>query len=284
MMSDKPAFLSKSPVSLDSGISLCMLASGSKGNAIYVSDGRTAILVDAGLSGIEIERRMKSRNLSPEALCAIVVSHEHEDHIRGVGILSRRYGLPVYISEKTHAAASPRLKNLKKTIAFHCGSSFHIDTLNIHPFSISHDAVDPAGFTISLNQKKIGIATDLGIATAMVRHHLQSCDLLILEANHDPDMLISGPYPWHLKQRVNGRTGHLSNRDSRVLLEEIQHHRLQHVILAHLSETNNTPEKALAEVCRAVNPLYTQLTVSCQDSCSQLVLLNSSPSESFGGL
>jgi len=280
-MSDKPVFSSNSAAPQDSGISLCMLASGSKGNSIYVSDGRTAILVDAGLSGIEIERRMASRGLNPESLDAIVVSHEHDDHIRGVGVLSRRYGLPVYISAKTFEAASPQLKNLKKTVAFTCGASFKINTLNIHPFSISHDAADPAGFTIALNQKKIGIATDLGIATAMVRHHLQSCDLLILEANHDPDMLISGPYPWHLKQRVNGRTGHLSNRDSRILLEEIQHHQLQHVILAHLSETNNTPEKALAEVCRAINPLYTQLTVSSQDICSRLVLLNSSPSESL---
>lgn len=280
-MSDKPLFSLNSAGSQDSVISLCVLASGSKGNSIYVSDGRTAILVDAGLSGIEIERRLKSRDLVPETLDAIVVSHEHEDHIRGVGVLSRRYDLPVYISNKTLNAASPQLKNLKKTVIFDCGTPFEIHTLNIHPFSISHDAADPAGFTITLNQKKIGIATDLGIVTAMVRHHLQSCDLLILEANHDPDMLISGPYPWHLKQRVNGRTGHLSNQDSRALLEEIQHHQLQHVILAHLSETNNTPEKALAEVCRAINPIYTQLTVSSQDICSQLVLLNSSPSESL---
>jgi len=283
-MSDNPVFLSNSAAPSESGISLCMLASGSRGNSIYVSDGHTAILVDAGLSGIEIERRLKSRNLNPESLDAIVVSHEHDDHIRGVGVLSRRYGLPVYISAKTCEAASPRLKNLKKTVAFNCGASFKINTLTVHPFSISHDAADPAGFTIALNQKKIGIATDLGIATAMVKHHLQACDLLILEANHDPEMLISGPYPWHLKQRVNGRAGHLSNQDSRNLLEEIQHQQLQHVILAHLSETNNTPEKAMAEVRQAINPLYTQLTVSSQDICSQLVLLNSSPSETCGGL
>ena len=185
MMSDKPEFSSNSATPPDPGISLCMLASGSKGNSIYVSDGRTAILVDAGLSGIEIERRMKSRDLSPESLNAIVVSHEHEDHIRGVGVLSRRYGLPVYISAKT-AAASPQLNNLKQTVSFNCGDSFNINTLNIHPFSISHDAADPAGFTIALNQKKIGIVTDLGIATAMVRHHLQSCDLLILEGQSGP--------------------------------------------------------------------------------------------------
>jgi phosphoribosyl 1,2-cyclic phosphodiesterase len=280
-MSDSPAFLSNPPVLQPPGISLCMLASGSKGNAIYVSDGCTAVLVDAGLSGIEIERRMQSRDISPESLHAIVVSHEHADHIRGVGVLSRRYNLPVYISAKTREAALPQIKSAWKTVLFECGTPFKIKSLHIHPFSISHDAIDPAGFTITLNQKKIGIATDLGMATAMVRHHLQSCNLLILEANHDPDMLISGPYPWHLKQRVNGRTGHLSNQDSRILLEDIQHDRLQHVILAHLSETNNTPEKALAEVCRAINPLVTQLTVSSQDICSQLVLLNSSPSESL---
>ncbi len=282
-MSDNPELSSNPSAPQEPAISLCMLASGSKGNSIYVSDGRTAILVDAGLSGIEIERRMKTRGLCPESLNGIVVSHEHEDHIRGVGVLSRRYGLPVYISSKT-AAAAPQLKHLKQSIGFNCGTSFQINTLTVHPFSISHDAVDPAGFTIALNQKKIGIATDLGIATAMVRHHLQSCDLLILEANHDPEMLISGPYPWQLKQRVNGRTGHLSNQDSRMLLEQIQHDQLQHVILAHLSETNNTPEKALAEVCRAINPHHTQLTVSTQDICSQLVLLHSSPSESCGGL
>jgi phosphoribosyl 1,2-cyclic phosphodiesterase len=240
--------------------------------------------VDAGLSGVEIERRMQSRNLSPESLHAIVVSHEHEDHIRGVGILARRYNIPVYLTAKTFEAAKSLIKNIPRSVFFDCGTPFNINTLSIHPFSISHDAADPSGFTIQVNQKKIGIATDLGIVTTMVRHHLKSCDMLILEANHDPDMLFNGPYPWYLKQRVNGRTGHLSNQDSRLLLEEIQHEQLQHVILAHLSETNNTPEKALAEIRPAVDSRYTQLTVSSQDICSRLVLLNSSSSESFGGL
>jgi phosphoribosyl 1,2-cyclic phosphodiesterase len=261
-----------------------MLASGSKGNAIYISDGDTAVLVDAGLSGVEIERRMQSRNINPESLHAIVVSHEHDDHIRGVGILARRYNLPVYITPKTHEAAKPRIKTLPKVVFFDCGTSFTIQTLTFHPFSISHDAADPAGFTIQVDRKKIGIATDLGIVTAMVRHHLKSCDMLILEANHDPDMLFNGPYPWHLKQRVNGRTGHLSNQDSRLLLEEIQHEQLQHVILAHLSETNNTPEKALAEIRPAILSRHTQLTVSSQDFCSRLMLLNSSSTEYCGGL
>ena len=273
----------KSTGASDSGelpddISVCMLASGSRGNSIYVSDGDTSILVDAGLSGVEIERRMASRGLSPGDLDAIVVSHEHEDHIRGVGILSRRFNLPVYVNNGALKAEPPQLRHIRRQ-PFRCGSPFKINTLTFHPFSISHDAADPAGFTIHLRNRKIGIATDLGIVTAMVREHLNACDLLILEANHDPDMLINGPYPWHLKQRVKGRTGHLSNQDTRALLEDIGHHRLQHVILAHLSETNNTPEKALAEVCEGIHFRQTSVTVASQDICSQIVLLHSSSSE-----
>ena len=283
-MSDIPVCSTHPQSALSADVSLCMLASGSKGNAIYISDGKTAVLVDAGLSGVEIERRMRSRNLSPESLQAIVVSHEHDDHIRGVGVLARRYNLPVYITPKTHAAAKPRIRNIPKAVFFDCGTPFTIQTLTVHPFSISHDAADPAGFTFQIHRQKIGIATDLGVVTAMVRHHLKSCDMLILEANHDPDMLFNGPYPWHLKQRVNGRTGHLSNQDSRLLLEEIQHDRLQHVILAHLSETNNTPEKALAEIRPAIHFQHTRLTVSSQDFCSRLMLLNSSSTEYSGGL
>ncbi len=263
---------------LSDNISVCTLASGSKGNAIYVSDGHTSVLVDAGLSGVEIERRMASRGLSPGDLDAIVVSHEHEDHIRGVGVLSRRFNLPVYVNDGALKTDLPPLRHIQRR-PFCCGSPFSINTLTIHPFSISHDAADPAGFTIHLHHHKIGIATDLGIVTAMVREHLNACDLLVLEANHDPDMLINGPYPWHLKQRVKGRTGHLSNQDARALLEDIGHRELQHVILAHLSETNNTPEKALAEVCAGIHSRHTTVTVASQDICSQIVLLHSSSSE-----
>lgn len=257
-----------------SKVSVCMLASGSSGNSIYISDGNTSILVDAGLSGIELERRMKSRGLDPETLSAIVVSHEHDDHIKGVGILSRRFDLPVFLSKKTSQACKHQLRNIKKMSCFNCGSSFKINTININPFSISHDAEDPAGFTMELNNKKIGIATDLGIATSLVKENLKACDMLIIEANHDPEMLINGPYPWHLKQRVKGRSGHLSNQESRYLLHEIQHNNLQHVFLAHLSQTNNTPEKALTEVSQAIDQRYTRLTVSLQNICSQVMLIS----------
>lgn len=252
-------------------LSVCMLASGSKGNAIYISDGLTSILVDAGLSGIEIERRLQSKGLCPEDLDAIIVSHEHNDHIQGVGILSRRFDLPVYINRKTIKAASSYIGNVQNIVNFETGSAFAINNLKIHPFSISHDAEDPAGFTICLNNTKIGIATDLGIATAMVKEHLKGCNLLILEANHDPDMLQNGPYPWPLKQRIKDRTGHLSNEESKNLLHEVQHDGLKHIILAHMSETNNTPEKALNVVGQALTHSRTLITVASQDVSGDLI-------------
>jgi len=253
-------------------LAVCTLASGSKGNATYISDGNTSILVDAGLSGIEIQRRLISRGLAPEQLNAIIVTHEHSDHIKGVGILSRRYKLPVYINQKTEKA-SPGLGNLHAIRPFECGTPFNIDNLAVHPFSISHDAEDPSGFTIGQNGTTIAIATDLGIATSMVKQHLKRCALLILEANHDPQMLETGPYPWPLKQRIQSRTGHLSNSDSKKLLGELQHDKLQHVILAHLSEINNTPQKAFGEVARALTRCNTRLTVADQYASGPVIYL-----------
>lgn len=257
----------------DFNLSVCALASGSKGNAIFVSSGATSILIDAGLSGIEIERRLKSRNIRPKDLDAILVSHEHTDHIQGVGVLSRRFKLPVYMNAKTKRAATSQLGSLYDFKNFECGKTFRINELSIHPFSISHDAEDPAGFTVNQNGTKIGIATDLGIATAMVREHLRACSLLILEANHDEEMLINGPYPWPVKQRIKSRTGHLSNTASKTLLNQLQHDGLKHVMLAHLSETNNTPQKAVNEVRQALTRCNAHLDVASQDKCSMLLRL-----------
>ncbi len=256
-------------------LSVCVLASGSKGNAIYVSDGRTAILVDAGLSGIEIARRMQTAGLEMASLKAIVVSHEHSDHIRGVGVLARRHDLPVYITPATATVAANQLGRIDNLQHFEIGRTFRIDGLAVHPFATSHDANDSSGFTIARNGHKIGIATDLGIATGMVKEHLKTCSLLVLEANHDPAMLIQGPYPWPLKQRIKSRNGHLSNQESRDLLAEIKHDGLCHVILAHLSETNNTPEKALQAIQQALNGQDRfQLHVACQAHCSDLLILH----------
>ena len=254
-------------------LSACMLASGSKGNAIFVSDGSTSILIDAGLSGIEIERRLKSKGLCPDDLDAILVSHEHADHINGVGVLSRRFDLPVFISKQTCKAASSQIGNVRDIVNFESGISFLINTLTIHPFSISHDAEDPVGFTINRDKTKIGIATDLGIATSMVKEHLRDCSLLILEANHDTDMLINGPYPWELKQRIKNRTGHLSNEESKNLLKEVRHDKLQHVILAHISETNNTSEKALNAVGPALTNYNSRISAATQHESGALIHL-----------
>ncbi|MEJ2096251.1 MAG: MBL fold metallo-hydrolase [Deltaproteobacteria bacterium] len=254
---------------------ICLLASGSKGNAIFLSDGRTSVLVDAGLSGIEIQRRFAERRFDPAGLDAIIVSHEHADQVQGVGVLSRRFDLPVYLTPKTDAGARSITGALKQTRFFECGQRFCINSMTIHPFSTSHDAQDPAGFTIESNGLKIGIATDLGIATAMVKEHLKCCHLLVLEANHDPEMLIKGPYPWPLKQRIQSRLGHLSNGDSRKLLSILKHDDLQHVVLAHLSETNNTPHKALNEIGPALANSRAQLHVATQHAVSDMLCLRS---------
>ena len=244
-------------------LSLCTLASGSRGNSIYISDGQTRLLVDAGLSATEIQRRMQAVHLSPEALDGLIVSHEHSDHVQGIGVLSRRFKLPVYLSQATRKAAF-RLGKLHACHHFECGAPFKVKTLNVHPFSISHDATDPAGFTIASNGKSIGIATDLGKTTAMVNDHLSGCAMIVLEANHDPTMLEQGPYPWHLKQRIRSRIGHLSNLESKNLLAQIHHRDLKYVILAHLSETNNTAEKAYSEVAAAIAHAKVRVIVAGQ--------------------
>jgi phosphoribosyl 1,2-cyclic phosphodiesterase len=257
----------------DSHLSVCVLASGSRGNVTYISDGCNAVLIDAGLSGVEIQRRMAANGLDPGSLDAILVSHEHADHIQGVGVLSRRFGLTVYINDRTRQATANQLGKLTDVHPFTCGHSFLIGGLTIHPFSISHDAEDPAGFTITSKRAKVGVATDLGIVTSVVKTHLEACDILVLEANHDAQMLIDGPYPWHLKQRIRSRSGHLSNDDTASLLETLRHDRLAHVILAHLSEANNTPEKAKRAAMAALNGTAARLHVASQAAGCALVAL-----------
>lgn len=253
-------------------LAVCILASGSKGNAIFVSDGVTGILLDAGLSAAETKRRLKSRGLNPKDLDAIVLSHEHSDHIQAVGVLSRQLKLPIYLSHKIKNMApfgnpAPELRRFK------CGVPFRINDLSVHPFGVSHDAADPVGFTIRQNGRSIGVATDLGTITPRLKDHLKNCHLLILEANHDVEMLINGPYPWPLKQRIRSRHGHLSNEQSKRLLQQLQHRHLEHVILAHLSETNNRPQNVLAEVSGAFTGCHPRLTVASQHRCGEIVYL-----------
>lgn len=253
-------------------IRVCPLASGSKGNSLFVSFDDTCILVDAGLSGIEIERRLESIDVNPGCLTAIIITHEHTDHIRGAGVLSRRYNLPVHMSLKTYEACSG-LGKIDNLCFFECGKPFLMDQILVSPFSISHDAVDPAGMTFEYETYKIGIATDLGIATNLVKTHLKDCCVLYLESNHDLQMLMNGSYPWHLKQRIKGRTGHLSNMDTGELLAELLTDRLKHVILAHLSEENNCPQKAVVEISRFLNGSAVGLHVAGPEKAGVLIQL-----------
>jgi phosphoribosyl 1,2-cyclic phosphodiesterase len=222
---------------------VCLLASGSKGNSLLVGSGRSWLLIDAGLSTRELCRRLASVNVSPEDLAAVLVTHEHIDHIRGLGLLSRRYGLPVYLHHDA-ATALADSQQLNRVVEFETDRIFDIGNLGITAFPVAHDAQAPVGFTISDSSGKVGIATDLGIATRLVAEELCRCQTLVLESNHDEEMLRDGPYPWPLKQRIKGNHGHLSNHDSAGLLETLCWEGLENVFLAHLSETNNHPELA----------------------------------------
>ncbi len=255
---------------IDQEMSVCVLASGSKGNSTYVSSGKYSILIDAGLSGIELEKRMASKNLPASNLKAILITHEHTDHVQAAFVISKRYKIPVYASRATMAAIGDKKKSFHEIREFVCGNAFRINGMEIQPFSISHDAVDPAGFTVSSGSKKMGIATDLGIATSLVKTRLMNCGLVMIEANHDPVMLASGPYPWTLKQRVRSRVGHLSNQEAKELVTQIIHPGLKQVIIGHVSEKNNTREMALGTVSEAIRGRHVGITVADQTSASEV--------------
>jgi phosphoribosyl 1,2-cyclic phosphodiesterase len=252
---------------------ICPLASGSKGNSLFVSCGDTALLVDAGLSGVEIERRLAAVDVMPDTLTGIIITHEHSDHVRGAGILSRRFNIPVFISPKTYQACTG-LGKIPDLQFFTCGTPFTVDAIKISPFSTSHDATDPAGLTMEHNDVKIGIATDLGIVTNLVMDYLKDSHLLYLESNHDPEMLKNGPYPWHLKQRIKSRTGHLSNQEAVKLVNDLKSDRLKHVILAHLSEENNHPGLACETMADSLNGAEISVHVAQPDQPGTMIRLD----------
>ena len=223
-----------------------LLASGSRGNATVVCSEKTRVLLDAGLSARELVRRLDQATVEAKQLDAVLVSHEHTDHVRGLGTLSRRFDLPVYLTQGTLENLPQDTGQLADVKLFQPGTPFTVGDIRISPFALSHDAKDPAGFVLEHDTHKLGVCTDLGIATQLVRTRLQGCHGLILEANHDPDLLFSGPYPLPLKQRIRSRHGHLSNADSLELLKNICHKELRVVLFAHLSEVNNRPELVLA--------------------------------------
>lgn len=220
---------------------ICSLASGSKGNCLYLETGETRVLIDAGLSLRETLVRMDTVGIDPASVHAVLVSHEHIDHIRSAGAFGRRFKVPVIASHLVRQKAEKQL-NKTRAIEFETGSAFTFRDLAIDPFPITHDACDPAGFILASREGRCGSATDLGIATRLVTEKLRNCRFLNLESNHDVGMLMNGPYPWELKQRIKSRHGHLSNEESLDLLHDLAHAGLEALVMAHLSEVNNHPD------------------------------------------
>lgn len=223
---------------------VCLLASGSKGNSLFVEAGETKILLDAGLSAREIVARLAAIEVAVSDINGIIISHEHNDHIRGAGTLARKFDIPVLLSYPASRETAGHFRSAR-LIEFESGCSFEFRDLLIDPFPITHDTVDPVGIVVESRDGRIGVATDLGLATRLVKEKLKGCRALVLESNHDEEMLANGPYPWHLKQRIKSRHGHLSNSEAAELLADVLGPGLESVFLAHLSEVNNHPEKAL---------------------------------------
>jgi phosphoribosyl 1,2-cyclic phosphodiesterase len=295
---------------------MTVLASGSKGNSLVISSSHTRILVDAGISCRELFKRMRAADEDPLTLDAILVTHEHQDHVQGVAVTARKLGIPVFFTEATHRAwmrwmnpqkrltyadwleqrrqaaaalatptpttgeeqdfsggrsgesdclceeleeacsPSPEVKldpcHLPGVEYFRAGSRFCVGDIDVTPFTIPHDAADPVGFVFESEGIRMGLATDLGYVPSNVQQQLKNCDVLMIESNHDLEMLRDGPYPWSVKQRVMSRVGHLSNEATSGFLENNYDGQATYVVLAHLSESNNLPELARVAAERAL--------------------------------
>lgn len=231
---------------------LCSIASGSSGNCIYVGSDATHLLVDAGISGKKTESGLNSLGVSAKELDGILITHEHADHISGLGVLARKYEIPIYATAGTIAAiqSCTGLGEIDRELfrQVRADQKLVIKDLTVNPMRISHDAAEPVAYRIAYGSKKVGICTDLGIYNDYTVECLRGMDALLIEANHDVNMLQVGPYPYYLKQRILGDRGHLSNESSGRLLSRIIHDKLQAIVLGHLSKENNLPELAYEAV------------------------------------
>jgi len=248
------------------GVAVSVLASGSRGNSAIVESSSTRILVDAGVSCREVFKRMKVAGDDPHSLSAILVTHEHSDHVYGLLVLARKLRIPVFMTGATHQAwvrsvrdATGEPPDTERIEFFSSGRCFHIGDIAIMPFTIPHDAADPVGFTFRAEGVKVAIATDLGYIPPSVCDQLRACDVLMLESNHDVEMLRSGPYPWSVKQRVMSRVGHLSNDALANFFVTDYDGNASYIVLAHLSEQNNHPELARTAAEKALGGRRTLL-------------------------
>lgn len=243
------------------------LGSGSRGNATLVEAGETRILVDCGFAAREFVARCERLAFDPESLSAILVTHEHGDHMRGVGAVARRFGLPVWMSHGTwHAADFGAIAELELFAAH--GGTFAIGDLAITPVAVPHDAREPTQFVLDHGDVRLGLLTDLGSITPRVVNAFDGVDALLLECNHDPDMLATGPYPPSLQARVGGHYGHLNNGQAADFLRRIDHCRLRHLVAAHLSENNNSPALARDALLAVSGELDDCLSLLIQDEAS----------------
>lgn len=241
---------------------LTVLASGSKGNCTYLRGEQGALLVDAGLSAREILRRLEAAGGDPTLIEAILVTHEHIDHIRGVDVLARRLGVPVYATGGTLEAFTAKCSGRSAEVRrCRSGETFSVGDFSVEPFAASHDAREPCGFCVAEGDLRIGCCTDTGTVTTSMFDWLASCDAVLLESNHCPDMLENGPYPAYLKSRIRSKRGHLSNPDAARCLQRLAD-RIHMAMLAHVSEINNTPEKVLLSALEGLGLYSDQIGVA----------------------
>ena len=251
-------------------LGFCPLGSGSKGNSVFLRTAKTRVLIDAGLSALAIEQRLEELAVDIATIQAILVTHEHIDHIRAIAIFSEKYKIPVFANGETAKGICSVLQMRPRFKIFTTGEPFTFEDLLIDPFSIPHDAFDPVAFIIKIGILKIGFCTDLGHVTSCIRKKLEQCDYLYLEANHQISMVHACNRPMTYKQRVLGKLGHLSNEECASLLEAIAHPGLKHVYLAHLSSECNSPAslfQMIQTVCKKEN-LLPKLSIALQEKIS----------------
>lgn len=228
---------------------ICVLASGSTGNSVYIEANKTRLLIDAGISAKQLEKRLSNIGVCINDINAICISHEHSDHIKGIKVIQNRFQIPIYTNQGTHKAIQNLYPSNELNIKlFQTGSEFKLEDLVINSFMIPHDALEPVGFKIKHKDKSIGIVTDLGIVSPLVIDNLKGCNCIITEANYDEDLLMEAPRPWRIKQRIRSRQGHLSNTDTAQLIKNCYSDSLQHVIIGHLSSECNSPDIALKTI------------------------------------
>lgn len=255
------------------------LYSGSSGNSLLVQTENTLVLIDAGVSSKKIELALNNLNLSPEQIDGILVTHEHTDHVQGLGTFSKKYNLPVYVNQKTLDAMPKQKEKIENNVnIIKIEEKFEINDLQIKPFSIPHDAANPCGFNICKNNKKLSIATDIGHMTNGIIKNLENSNFVLIEANYDPEVLMYSKYPYPLKNRIAGPTGHLSNESAGKTISYLLKSGLKQAMLGHLSKESNFPELAYKTVVEEListnyNENALSLSVAKRDEISRLVTI-----------